>query len=128
MPPDPYPNNKRRQMARRRDLRNHGTPAEAALWRLLKKRQLRGFKFRRQFGVGPYILDFYCPEKKLAIELDGAVHNDPARRCYDAERTHALNAEGIRVLRFENRAVFEQSALVIAAIAEALSDLGWSEH
>ena len=59
----------------RKELRNHSTPAEAILWRMLKGKQIAGLKFRCQHSVGPYVLDFYCPQIKLAIELDGEVHN-----------------------------------------------------
>ena len=117
--PDPYPNNKRWQKRTRQRLRTHGTPAEGALWRHLQRCQLDGMKFRRQFGVGPYILDFYCPDVRLAVELDGAVHDDPARARYDAERARHLAAQQIRVVRFENRDVFERLDAVLAAIAEA---------
>ena len=101
----------------RRELRTRGTPAEAALWTLVKNRRLHGRKFRRQHSVGPYILDFYCPAERLAVELDGAVHDDPARAAYDAERTRHLAAVGIRVVRFENRLVFEHPEAVLAQIA-----------
>ena len=101
----------------RRHLRTHGTPAEAALWLRIQRRQLLGRRFRRQHSVGPYILDFYCPSEQLAVELDGAVHDDPARRAYDAERTRHFKAEGIRVVRFENRMVFENPEAVLAAVA-----------
>ena len=88
------------------------------LWRALQRRQLGGLKFRRQFGVGPYILDFYCPEVHLAVELDGAVHD--AQREYDDARTRNLETVGVRVIRFETRDVFERLDVVLAAIvAEA---------
>jgi very-short-patch-repair endonuclease len=111
-------NNRPAQKASRRHLRTNGTSAEAALWLRLKQRQVRGRRFRRQHSVGAYI---YCPSEWLAIELDGAVHDDPARRAYDAERTRHLGAVGIRVIRFENRAVFEEPAAVLAAIAAHFS-------
>jgi very-short-patch-repair endonuclease len=113
--------NRPAQKPMRQRLRTHGTPAEAVLWGYLQRCQLRGRKFRRQHGVGPYVLDFYCPAERLAIELDGAVavHDDPARRAYDAERTRHLARLGIRVLRFENRAVFETPDVVIATIEAA---------
>ncbi len=100
-------------------LRNHATPAERALWQMLKGSRLEGRKFRRQHSVGSFILDFYCPAERLAVELDGAVHDDPARQSYDAERQRELEAFGVRVLRFENRAVLEAPDTVLAAIAEA---------
>ncbi len=87
------------------------------MWRLLKSRQLLGRRFRRQYGIGPYILDFCCPSERLAVELDGAVHDDPAARAYDDARTRALEAEGLRVVRFENRRVFEEPEGVLAEIA-----------
>ncbi len=89
----------------RKELRNHSTPAEAILWRMLKGKQRAGLKFRRQHSVGPYILDFYCPQIKLAIELDGEVHN--RQQDYDEQRSYFLNrVDDIEVLRFENRTVF----------------------
>ncbi|MBO4984229.1 MAG: endonuclease domain-containing protein [Bacteroides sp.] len=98
--------NKPEQLFQRRKLRNHSTPAEATLWKLLKGSQVCGLKFRRQHGVGPYIVDFYCPQIKLAIELDGDPHT--LREDYDERRTAYLNREaGITVLRYENRTVFD---------------------
>ncbi len=101
----------------RRDLRNHATPSERALWQMLKQRQLHGRKFRRQHSVGRYVLDFYCPAERLAIELDGAVHDDPLRRAYDTARQAALESLGVRVLRFENRELLSTPDVVAAAIA-----------
>lgn len=111
--------NRARQTALRQHLRTHGTPAEARLWTLLKNAQVGGRRFRRQFGVGPYILDFYCPSERLAVELDGAAHDGPEHAAYDAARTQHLAAVGVRVVRFENRAVFESPEVVAAAIAAA---------
>ncbi len=109
--------NRRRQTETRRHLRREATPAEVALWTRLRRRQLGGRRFRRQFGVGPYVLDFYCPAERLAVELDGSVHDDPSARAYDAERTRHLNAVGIRVIRFENDAVRQDAETVLDAIA-----------
>ena len=102
-------------------LRSNGTPAEARLWTLLKNGQAGGFRFRRQVGVGPYVLDFYCPSARLAVEIDGAVHEAPERAAYDAARTQHLAAVGVRVVRFENRLVFEAPAAVVAAIVAQVS-------
>ena len=106
----------------RRDLRKTMTPAEAALWQHLRKRQLQGRRFRRQHSVGPFILDFYCPEERLAVELDGAVHDDPGRVEYDDERTASLQAYDIRLVRFENREVFENPDAVLEGIAWHFND------
>ena len=103
-------------VAVRRDLRNHATPAERALWQMLKGRQLDGHKFRRQHSVGRYVLDFYCPAERLAVELDGAVHTDPLRHEHDAKRQQEVEALGIRVVRFSNEQVCRTPDIVLAAI------------
>jgi very-short-patch-repair endonuclease len=92
----------------RKELRNNLTTAEAMLWKYLQKSQLEGRKFRRQHSVGKYVLDFYCPSEKLAIELDGAHHFTPHGADYDNERTIYLSTLNIRVLRFENKLVFNR--------------------
>ena len=118
MPLNPKQQQRRQiQKQHRRELRETMTPAEAALWTLLRKRQLEGRRFRRQHSIGPFIVDFFCPEEKLAIELDGAVHDDPGREEYDDARTVSLEAHGIRVVRFENREVFDDPEAVLEAIA-----------
>lgn len=70
----------------RQELRNHPTRSEELLWSQLKGKQLSGFKFRRQHGVGPYILDFFCPEANLAIEIDGASHDPVDAKIKDQRR------------------------------------------
>ncbi|WKK84310.1 DUF559 domain-containing protein [Marivirga arenosa] len=109
-------NNKPELKAYRKNLRNNGTPAEAYLWSFLKNKQLEGRKFRRQFSVGHYILDFYCPAEKLCIELDGAAHFTDAGYEYDQQRTAFLNAQGIKVIRFENKMVFDHTESVLESI------------
>lgn len=109
-------NNKTELKEFRKKLRNNGTPAEAFLWRYLKNKQLEGRKFRRQFSVGNYILDFYCPSEKLCVELDGADHFTSAGFEYDQERTAFLNAQGIKVIRFENKIVFDCTEHVLETI------------
>lgn len=108
----------------RKELRSNMTPAEAKLWTYLKASQLDGRKFRRQHSVGRYILDFYCPSEKLAIELDGESHNNVIRAEYDLERTLFLNGYGIKVLRFENKVVFDNPEMVLEAIRE---EFGWQD-
>jgi len=108
--------------ARRRELRRSLTPAEAALWKNLQRSQLGGKKFRRQHSVGPFILDFYCPECRLAVELDGQTHFNPAVWEYDCSRSDYLNRLNIRVLRFENRDVFEHLDWVLEKIGEGLEN------
>ena len=86
----------------RRELRNRPTDAEHLLWYQLRGSRLDGRKFRRQHGIGPYIVDFYCPEEKLAIELDGDIHSEPEVIAHDKARDANLADQGIRVLRFGN--------------------------
>ncbi|MEK9200984.1 MAG: endonuclease domain-containing protein [Patescibacteria group bacterium] len=87
---------------RRQELRSFATESEKKLWKRLQKNQL-GVKFRRQHSVGHYILDFYCPEKNLAIELDGGIHKD--RQEMDQYRTRTLAIHKIKVIRFWNEEI-----------------------
>ena len=105
---------------RRRELPSHATPAEKMLWARIRNGQLHGFKFFRQFGAGPYILDFYCPKGRLAIELDGSPHKESDSRVYDEERKLYLEGLGIRTIRFWNRKVIEDIDNVIMKITFAL--------
>ncbi|MEW5979660.1 MAG: endonuclease domain-containing protein [Acidobacteriota bacterium] len=104
----------------RRALRSALTSAEAVLWKNLQRSQLEGKKFRRQHSVGPFVLDFYCPECRVAVELDGAGHFESVHSRYEACRTDYLNRLGIRVVRFENRMVFEALESVLETIRQSL--------
>ena len=106
---------------RRRELRRNMTPAEARLWKYIRRRQIKGKKFRRQFSVGGYILDFYCPECKLAVELDGASHDSEFKQKYDKERTRFLNAAGIKVIRFKNIEILKNLDGVLREIERYLT-------
>lgn len=105
---------------RRKELRNAATPAEIKLWALLQRSALDGHKFRRQHSVGRYILDFYCPAERLAIELDGDTHFTDEAIQYDRERTDFLNTLNIRVLRFLNTDVFNNPDSVCERILEEI--------
>ena len=94
--------NKKYLESKRKDLRNHSTFAEIILWEHLKQKQLNGRKFRRQHSIGNYIVDFYSPEERLVIELDGEPHFDEETKNYDEARTQYLNGLNIKVIRFEN--------------------------
>ena len=100
----------------RKDLRNNLTPAEATLWKAIQRNQLDGRKFRRQHSIGNYILDFYCPGEKLAIELDGQQHFTASGSERDYNRDEYLKTLNIKVLRFENREVFENLEGVLEEI------------
>jgi very-short-patch-repair endonuclease len=107
----------------RKKLRNNMTSAEVSLWILIKGKQLEGRKFRRQFSVEKYVLDFYCHAEKLAIELDGAGHFTEAGLEYDQKRTAFLNSQGIKVIRFENKEIFESTVNVLEVIKSNFSAL-----
>ncbi|HQR61130.1 MAG TPA: DUF559 domain-containing protein, partial [Methylophilaceae bacterium] len=101
-----------------RELRASATDAEQKLWHLLRDRRFFDFKFRRQHPVAGYILDFYCAEAKFAIELDGGQHAQAEE--YDAQRTHTLAQQGIRLLRFWNNEFLQNPEGVLETIATAL--------
>jgi very-short-patch-repair endonuclease len=101
--------------------RRSATPAEAALWGALRGRQLAGAKFRRQHPRGRFILDFYCAEAHLVIEVDGGVHDEPDQAAYDRVRTEHLVAGGLRVMRVTNREVLTDLAGVLRRIAGELA-------
>jgi len=113
-------------LAKYRDkLRKTLTPAEAAFWNLVKNSKLDGRKFRRQHSIGKYIFDFYCPSEKLAIELDGQLHFVDHPKLNDRTKREFAESQGIRVLRFENKLVFEDAEWVIAVIR---SNFGWTQR
>ena len=91
----------------RKALRNNLTPAEAYLWKQLQRRKFKGRKFRRQHSIENFIVDFYCAEEQLIIELDGEVHKTPLSEEKDEKRTKKLEDFGFKVIRFENRMVFD---------------------
>jgi len=111
---------RRSRVERRRQLRRQSTDAELLLWRLLRGRQRGGAKFRRQHQVGPYVLDLYCPEQRVAVEADGAQHLTVEGVARDAVRTRYLESKGIRVLRFTNAQILTETDAVVEAIAQDL--------
>ncbi len=96
------------------------TNAEQLLWECLRKKQLDGYRFRKQHPIGAYVLDFFCASEKLAIELDGAQHGTAEGLAKDAQRTAWLEEQGIRVLRFWNAEVMEDIDGVLGRVWEAL--------
>ncbi len=103
-------------------LRYNQTEAEVKLWHQLNGRQVDGLRFCRQFSIGRYVLDFYCPKKRLCIELDGGQHAEPETACYDKERTEYLNSLRIKVIRFWNNEVFDNMDGVLETIRRAAQD------
>lgn len=101
---------------RRKELRKTGTSAENTLWKFIRNKKLGGVKFFRQYSIGPYVLDFYCPEVRVAIELDGGYHIKNEQKEYDKERTWFLRDKDIFVLRFWNNDILNNLELVLEKI------------
>lgn len=101
-----------------RRLRKRTTPSEEILWERLRGRQLNGLKWRRQHPIGPFVVDFYCEWTRLAIEIDGGVHEFDVVKRRDHERQEWLEAEGIRVLRVTVNDVMENLEETLLRIAE----------
>ncbi|MEP0073975.1 MAG: endonuclease domain-containing protein [Marinomonas sp.] len=99
------------------ELRKNMTEPERRLWSKIRKRQL-GVKFRRQFGIGRYVVDFYCPEKRLVVEVDGGSHFNDSSVTYDLARDAYLNSLNIRVLRFTNLDVMQNLDGVLLVVME----------
>jgi very-short-patch-repair endonuclease len=99
---------------RARELRRTQTPAEKRLWANLRDRQLGGFKFRRQYPIGRFVVDFYCASRRLVIEVDGDSHAEQV--AYDSARSEWLGGRGYRVVRFSNREVDRELDAVLEAI------------
>ena len=106
-----------------RHLRRNLSRAETILWQHLRKRQLQGLRFRRQFPIANYITDFACPEIKLIIEVDGETHSSASEMAHDKARTEFLESEGWQVLRYWNKDIYDNLEGVLDAIAEAARDI-----
>lgn len=100
----------------RRELRKNQTGTEKILWEALRGKRLDGFKFHRQYSIGPYVVDFYCPKLRLAIEIDGSQHMEQETVDYDKERSKYLESVNIRILRFWNGEIEENSDKVLGEI------------
>jgi very-short-patch-repair endonuclease len=99
--------NKKKDQAKRRYLRKNMPKSEVILWSKLKNRQMHGERFLRQYGVDQYVLDFYCPRLKLAIEIDGDSHFMPGAEEQDKARQEYIESFGIQFLRFTNEDVYK---------------------
>lgn len=106
-----------------RELRQSSTKAEKILWEYLRNRNLGGLKFRRQHPIDKFIADFYCHERKLVVELDGAVHDDKMNAQYDEARTYELKGSGITVIRFRNSEVENNILSVLNEIRKVIEKI-----
>ena len=109
--------------SRARELRKVQTPAEDALWALLRDRRLQRLKFRRQMPISIYFADFYCHALKLIVELDGEVHDATRQRIHDQNRDTHLRSLGYTVLRFANEDVFKAPETVLQRILDEVQKL-----
>jgi len=114
--------NQAEQGAVRQKLRNAMPEAEVILWSKLKGKNISGFKFRRQHGVGKYVLDFFCPKARLAVEVDGDTHFRGKGPQKDRERERFIQLKGIKIVRFTNHDVYDNLAGVMRTIQNALSN------
>ena len=108
---------------RRRELRKNQTPAEAIIWNAVCNRRLGSHRFTRQYSVGPYILDFFCPATKLCVEIDGESHMSDHTKLYDQEKSVYLEGFGIKIIRFRNADVIADIKKVLDEILATLSCL-----
>ncbi len=112
--------NRKIQMSRRRELRKRATPPEKILWNLLRKQNIYNIKFYRQYGIGAYIADFYAPSLRLCIEIDGKQHHTKMGKEYDAERDNYMGSLNVKVIRFKNELVIEDTENVVNEIKRAI--------
>lgn len=109
--------------SRRQELRKNQTPQETELWNIIRNKKVLGLKFFRQYSVGSFILDFYCPLIHLAIEVDSGQHNEPSKKEYDLERSKFLESKGIITIRFWNNEITENIEGVFQKILETITKL-----
>ena len=103
------------------------TQAETLVWSKLRAKQMCGYKFRRQYSVGVYVLDFYCPTLKLAIEIDGDTHFQAGAKISDLSRQDFIEKFGIRFLRFTNQQVSKNLEGVLARIKKSVEQMESAE-
>jgi very-short-patch-repair endonuclease len=120
--------NKTSEKDKRQSLRNNMPPAEKLIWNRLKGKEIEWCKFRRQYSIGAFVVDFYVPELRLAIEIDGSSHVGDAAQTYDAERQTFLESKGTKFLRFTNQQVDEELDAVIESIGLVVCELRREPH
>jgi very-short-patch-repair endonuclease len=116
---------KREMSSRARELRRDATPAESALWKLLRHRSLRGLKFRRQYPIATFVVDFCCYDLRLVVELDGEVHAEPPQAAHDENRDAYLRSRGYGILRISNQRLFQEPDSVLDEVLQTALDRGW---
>ncbi|MFH0804403.1 MAG: endonuclease domain-containing protein [Candidatus Zambryskibacteria bacterium] len=113
--------NQKNNTSKRRTLRNNMTDAEIILWKKLGRKQMLGYKFRRQYSIDKFVVDFYCPKLKLAIEIDGDLHYQSNEiEDYDANRQILISTFGISFLRFQNPEIYKNIDGVLRTIESVI--------
>ena len=120
--------NKHSELQKRKRLRNNATKAERILWKYLKNNQLENSKFRRQYSIDQFVVDFYCPELKLAIEVDGKSHFSEDQIPYDVERENYIKSFGIHFLRFTNNEVYQNIDSILIQLSDKIIELRKSKN
>ena len=115
--------NKKSEKEKRRFLRRNSTLAEKIIWLGIRRRQIEGERFLRQFSVKYYVLDFYCPKLRLVIEIDGETHETEEELEYDKHRQKYLESLGIIFQRFKNEEVFSNADKIIEKIKKKVKEL-----
>ncbi len=115
--------NRQSETEKRKLLRKNTTKAESLLWQEIKGRKILGYKFRRQYSVGCYVIDFHCPKLKLAIEIDGLTHLTKEEINYDKFRQSEIEMIGIEFLRFNNQEVYGDLSSVVEMIKRKVEKL-----
>lgn len=112
------------KLRRAREFRKRPTAAERRAWELLRDRRILGVKFRRQHCIRGFVVDFYCHELRLVLEIDGPVHHTPEQKAYDAERTAILEGLGLRVVRIPNETVARETLLAVLSPLSRIRERG----
>lgn len=115
--------NKTSEKEKRRQLRKNQTFCEKIVWLYLRDRKTLGYKFRRQYSVDQFVIDFYCPELKLAVEIDGNVHDQPDQKEYDIKRQEYLESFGIVFIRITNEELLGNPNMAFDRIEEVIKNL-----
>lgn len=119
--------NRKSEKENRRRLRREQTSAEAIVWQYLRNRKMLKYKFRRQYSIDKYVIDFYSPKLKFAVELDGEIHNEPNQKEHDEVRQeHLENDFAIRFIRIKNEEIFGNSDKAFGRIEEAIKEIEMS--
>ena len=115
--------NRSTEKAKRQFLRNNMPLAEQVIWEKIRRRQVEGCKFRRQYSIGAFVVDFYAPELKLAIEIDRDSHFADGAQMYDQERDSFLRDQGTNILRFTNNQIYEDLEGVLFTLIKTIKEL-----